>query len=147
MQPRNHLLASLCAGLCKRNGTKFRELSSNFPKLGDWLCMSWPFCLAALGREFLNRGTFLLLKPRLKPVIILHPLPDLQARPGDILRCAGGPPHGGQADHVRPDFRPKVPALPRRPRPLQGNDPGDVQLRRREAVLPKGKQFIGRRDD
>ena len=58
MQPRNNFLASLCTGLCKRNGAKFRELSSNFPKLADWLCMGWQIYLAAHGREFLNRGYF-----------------------------------------------------------------------------------------
>ena len=50
-------------GSSKRNGAKFRELSLNFPKLADWLCMGWPSCLAALGREFSNRGTFLLHDP------------------------------------------------------------------------------------
>ena len=70
---------------------------------------------------------------------ILRPT-DLQARPGDVLRRARGAAHGGQADHVRPRLRPKVPPLPRRPRPLQGDHPGDVQLRRRQAALPEGKQ-------
>ena len=32
-----------CIGLSKMKGAKFRELSSNFPKLADWLCMGWPF--------------------------------------------------------------------------------------------------------
>ena len=40
------------------NSAKFRELSFNFPKLADWLCIGWPNCLAALGREFINRGPF-----------------------------------------------------------------------------------------
>ena len=34
-------------GYSKRIGAKFRELSSNFLKLADWLCMGWPICLAA----------------------------------------------------------------------------------------------------
>ena len=50
-------------GLSKRNGAKFSGLSLNFPKLADWLCMGWPSCLAALGREFSNRGTFILHDP------------------------------------------------------------------------------------
>ena len=50
-------------GLSKINGVKFRELSLNFPKLADWLSMGRPSCLAALGREFSSRGTFLLHNP------------------------------------------------------------------------------------
>ena len=33
---------------CKIIPAKFRELSLNFQKLADWLCMGWPRCLAAL---------------------------------------------------------------------------------------------------
>ena len=50
-------------GLSSRNGAKFRELSLNFPRLADWLCMGWPSCLAALEREFSNWGAFLLHDP------------------------------------------------------------------------------------
>ena len=56
-------VGSYCTGLSKRNCAKFRELSLIFPKLADWLCMGWPTCLAALGREFSNRRTFLLNDP------------------------------------------------------------------------------------
>ena len=37
--------------LCKIIPAKFRELSLNFPKLADWLCMGWASCLVALRRE------------------------------------------------------------------------------------------------
>ena len=50
-------------GLSKRNGAKFRELILNFPKLADCLCMGWLSCLAALGRKFSDRGTFILHRP------------------------------------------------------------------------------------
>ena len=56
-------LPLIITGLSKINGTKLWELGLNFPKLADWLCMGWPSCLAALGREFSNRGTFLLHDP------------------------------------------------------------------------------------
>ena len=49
--------------MSKRNGAKLRELSLNFPKLADWLYIGWLSCLAALGREFSNKGTFLLHDP------------------------------------------------------------------------------------
>ena len=39
---------------CKIIPAKFRELSLNFPKLADWLCMSWQGCLAALRQEISN---------------------------------------------------------------------------------------------
>ena len=52
-----------CTGLSKRNGTKFRELSLNFPKMAHSLCIGMPSCQAAQGREFSNRGTFLLHDP------------------------------------------------------------------------------------
>ena len=45
-------------GLSKRKGAKYRELSLNFPWSSDWLCISRPSCMAALGREFLNNGHF-----------------------------------------------------------------------------------------
>ena len=50
--------SSLCwevrsaTGLSKRNGAKLRELTSNFPKLADWLCMSWPSCWLHRGGKF-----------------------------------------------------------------------------------------------
>ena len=47
---------SLSTELSKRSGTKFRELSLNFPKLADWLCMGWPSCLALEGGNFLTGG-------------------------------------------------------------------------------------------
>ena len=52
-----------CTGLSKRNGTKFRELSLNFPKMARSLCIGRPSCLAAQRQEFSNRGTFLLHDP------------------------------------------------------------------------------------
>ena len=56
-------LTETYTGLSKRNDARFRELSSNFPKLADWLCIGWPSCLGALGREFSNRGDNYFLLP------------------------------------------------------------------------------------
>ena len=44
----------LCTETCKIIPAiyKFRELSLNFPKLADWLCMGWLSCLAAWGQEY-----------------------------------------------------------------------------------------------
>ena len=51
-------------GLSKRKGAKFRELSSNFPKLVDWLSVHGLANLpGSQWAEILSRGTFLLLKP------------------------------------------------------------------------------------
>ena len=63
-----------CTGLSKRNGAKLRELSLNFPKLADWLYIGWLSCLAALGWEFSNKGTFLLHDP----VVWVIPLLSMQ---------------------------------------------------------------------
>ena len=59
----SNLICFQSTGLSKRNGAKLRELSLNFSKLADWLCIGWPSCLAALRREFSNRETFLLHHP------------------------------------------------------------------------------------
>ena len=49
----------LSTRLTKIKGTKLSELSLNFPRSTDWLCIGRPSCLAALGRDFfLNRGHF-----------------------------------------------------------------------------------------
>ena len=40
--------------LCRIVPAKLWELSGNFPKLADWLCIGWPSCLAALRREISN---------------------------------------------------------------------------------------------
>ena len=49
---------TICTGLSKRNGAKFRELRDNFPKLTDWAVHGRSLCLAAVGREFSNGGNF-----------------------------------------------------------------------------------------
>ena len=35
----------------EKKGAKLSELSLNFPKLADWLCMGWSVCQAAAKAE------------------------------------------------------------------------------------------------
>ena len=44
-----------CSAVCF---CRLSELSLTFSKLADWLFMGWPSSLAALGRDFSDRGLF-----------------------------------------------------------------------------------------
>ena len=45
-------------GWSEKNPAKLSELSLNFPKLADWLCMGWSVCQAAAKAGNSNRGNF-----------------------------------------------------------------------------------------
>ena len=43
-------------GWSEKKPAKLSELSLNFPKLADWLCMGWSVCQAAAKARNSNRG-------------------------------------------------------------------------------------------
>ena len=53
----------VCTGWSEKKGAKLSELSWNFPKLADWLCMGWSVCQAAAKAGNSNRGNFFLHQP------------------------------------------------------------------------------------
>ena len=47
----------------RKKAAKLSELSLNFPKLADWLCMGWSVCQAAAKAGNSNRGKVFLHQP------------------------------------------------------------------------------------